>query len=229
MNDTSPHNQQVAGLVGLPDKPGIYLMKDRNKTVIYIGKAKSLKKRVKSYFNKRSHDSFKTTVLVSQIVTVETIVTTTEKEALILENQLIKQYQPKYNILLKDDKSYPYIKITTSEPFPKIVIARDRKKTKDRYFGPYPSIGSTRYLKRLLVELFPVRDCKQKISLDKQEPKCILLDMGKCIGPCVKKDCKEDYDKLVQKLCLFLEGKDTQLRQSLYKEMKQLSPFVWGI
>jgi len=207
----------------LPNEPGIYKYFDSKKTILYIGKAKNLNKRVRSYFTKKHDDEYKTKVLVSKIVSIEIIVTKSEKEALILENLLIKSEKPRYNIALKDDKTYPYIKITVHEPFPKIQVSRVRKKDGAKYFGPYPSIGSTRKLKQLLYDCFPIRDCKQAITLTEKQRKCILLDIGKCIGPCIYKDIKEDYDLLVHDLILFLSGKNKALSESLTKKMKAAS------
>ncbi len=202
----------------LPAEPGIYKMFNKHHEIIYIGKAKNLKNRVRSYF-KAHHDDIKTTVLVRHIAYYETIVTLNEKDALILENQLIKKFKPRYNILLKDDKTYPYIKITTNEPFPKIVITRNKFKDRATYFGPYPSIGSTRKLKRLLYDLFPIRDCKKNITLTEKQPKCLLLDIEKCIGPCIYKDIKPQYNDLVKDLKQFLGGKQRAVLSSFKQKM----------
>lgn len=208
-------------LKDFPHNPGIYQMKDDQGFVLYVGKAKDLKKRVSSYFMSKRHD-LKTLTLVSQIHDIELIVTETETEALILENQLIKKYKPKYNILLKDDKTYPYIKLT-KEPFPRVIVTRKKQSDGATYFGPYPSIGSSKALQRMLLDMFPIRDCKQTISLDKQEKKCLLLDIGKCIGPCVYKDIKPDYDALIEELKLLLSGRDKALIKRLKETMQQHS------
>jgi len=201
-------------------------MQDASGEVIYIGKAKNLKKRLANYFTFRQDRDIKTRILISHITKFETIVTRTEEEALILERQLIRKLQPRYNIALKDDKNYPFIKVSTNEPFPKLSIVRYYQKDNARYFGPFPSIGSTRYLNRLLLELFPLRDCKQAISLDRKEPKCIKLDLGKCLGPCVKKEVKSDYDQMVDELCLFLQGKRqkflTNLKAAMWRSAESL-------
>ncbi len=208
-------------LKNIPINPGIYHMKDVQGFVLYVGKAKNLKKRVSSYFLTKNHD-LKTRMLVSQIAEIDVIVTKTEAEALILENQVIKQYKPKYNILLKDDKTYPYVKLT-NEVFPKIIVTRKKLKDNDYYFGPYPAIGSAKGLQRLLYDLFPLRDCKQKISRDKVEPKCILVDINKCLGPCIYKDINGEYDRLVQELKWLLSGKNKELLKSLNIQMKNFS------
>lgn len=187
--------------------------------VLYVGKAKNLKRRVSSYFN-RHHDHPKTAVLVSKIEHIEVIVTRTEHDALVLESQLIKALQPRYNMALKDDKHYPFLKITT-DPFPRVVIARSVDKDGAQYFGPYPSIGSTTFLLRLLNDIFPIRDCKQAIDLVDLQPKCINLDIGRCLGPCVFKQIKPDYDALIRDLTLLLSGKNADVMRRLEAEMKR--------
>jgi len=193
------------------------MMKDSQGLILYIGKAKDLKKRVSSYFASKQHD-LKTIILVSQIHTIHTIVTKSETEALILENQLIKQHLPKYNILLKDDKSYPYIALT-NEIFPRLIITRKNDDKSLKYFGPYPSIGSTKVLRRMLLDLFPIRDCRQPITLERQQPKCILMDIGKCVGPCVKKETFTEYQAVVKDLTDVLMGRDKDLIKKLQAEM----------
>jgi len=143
-------------------------------------------------------------------------VTRTEEEALILENQLIKLHRPRYNIALKDDKNYPYIKLS-HEPFPKIIITRNRLNDGARYFGPYPSLGPTKLAYRLLHEIFPLRDCKQAVTLTKRQPKCIKLDMKTCLGPCVHKNIQDEYNTVLEELVLFLKGKNNSLLHQ-YKE-----------
>lgn len=206
----------------LPTSPGIYKMTDKSGTIIYVGKAKNLKNRVKSYFQNKNHD-YKTQVMIRFINHIEIIETQNEKEAFILENQLIKSLKPKYNILLKDDKTFPYIKITTNDPFPRIIITRNKQNDNATYFGPYPSMGSSRALKKTLYSLFPIRDCKLDITLRELQPKCILLDIGKCIGPCIYKHTKTDYDTLIEQLKLLLKGKNKKLISLLKKQMKSYS------
>lgn len=218
----SPGNPPKSELQKLPTLPGIYKMVDSSGELLYIGKAKNLKNRVQNYFGK-TVDSVKTQVLVSKITGIELIITKTEHEALILENQLIKTHQPRYNILLKDDKSYPYIKVTIKEPFPKLHVVRFKQKDGSLYFGPYPSMGTSKAVQRVLLELFPIRQCKQGISLHKKEPKCLLLDIGKCIGPCIKKETKPSYDALIVGLINILSGKDDTVIKEFRKEMKAYS------
>jgi excinuclease ABC subunit C len=201
----------------LPSLPGIYKMVDEKGVVIYIGKAKCLKARVSSYFSKTHHDT-KTRIMVDQVVWVDTIITHSENEALILERQLIKNSQPKYNVLLKDDTHFPYIKVT-KEPFPKIVIVREKKKDGARYYGPYPSMGSTRYIYRLLSDLFQLRECKQMITVKDRQPKCILLDIGQCLGPCIIKTVMASYQTQVEHLHLLLTGQRRTVQRQLKEKM----------
>ena len=202
----------------IPEEPGVYVLYNDQEEILYIGKAKNLKKRVASYFSKEikaSHNATKTVVMMTQVESLSVITTATEQEALILENQLIKTNQPKYNILLKDDKTYPYIKITTQEPFPRVLIVREKRPDKAQYFGPFPSIGSTRSLQNVLLSLVPIRDCSQRITLNKKQPKCINLDIGRCIGPCINKETKADYEGYIQQLIDILKGKDKKVLQEL--------------
>ena len=193
-------------------------MADQSGCVIYIGKASQLRRRVNSYFSKEPND-IKTKVLVSQVSKIDYIITHSESEALLLERQLIKQFQPKYNLLLKDDKNFPYIKIT-KEQFPKVIVVRNKKKDGARYYGPYPSIGSTRRLQRLLSDLSLLRECKQKITMEEMQPKCILLDIGKCLGPCIKKTVIKSYHEQVEWLHLLLTGQRRSIQRLLKEKMK---------
>ena len=211
----------VSQLGTLPLEPGVYRFYDKDHDLLYIGKALYLKKRVKQYFQ-RKHEDFKTQVLVKKIAFIAIIVLRSESEALKVEKQLIQDHKPRYNILLKDDKHFPYLKIT-NEAFPRLLIVRKKDKDNADYFGPYPSIGSSKSLLRHLHRLFPIRDCKQAISLHKKEPKCILLDLGRCIGPCIYKDCKLEYDDYIASLKLFLQGKKQHLLTHVQEKMKNAS------
>jgi excinuclease ABC subunit C len=194
--------------------------------VIYIGKAKNLKKRISSYFNKGSSKDLKTKLLISRIYDIEYIITQSEAEAFILENQLIKAFLPKYNISLKDDKNYPYIKITTQEPFPRILIVRNKINDNAVYFGPYPSLGSIRNIQRMLNKLFLLRNCKKNIDPIHMQRKCMQLDLGYCLGPCVNKAIKNKYDETVNNLRLFLSGKNKELLKIMTKEMNHYSQIL---
>jgi excinuclease ABC subunit C len=197
----------------LPSLPGVYLMKDQAGRVIYVGKAKVLKNRVRSYFT-GSHDG-KTQLLVSQIHDFEYIVTDTVAEALVLECNLIKQHSPQYNIMLRDDKAYPYIKIT-NERHPRLEIVRRVKKDKAKYFGPYPNATSANETKKLLERLYPLRKCK---TLKKKV--CLYYHIGQCLAPCEFPVAEETYDAITREIASFLNGGHKQVQQELRKRMEQ--------
>ncbi|MDZ5584167.1 excinuclease ABC subunit UvrC [Enterococcus cecorum] len=197
----------------LPDQPGCYLMKDAQDQIIYVGKAKILKNRVRSYFT-GSHNT-KTELLVSEIADFEYIVTESNVEALLLEINLIKKNQPKYNILLKDDKTYPFIKIT-NEKYPRLLITRKVLKDKAYYFGPYPNVGAANETKKLLDRLFPLRKCQ---VLPKEV--CLYYHMHQCLAPCVFQIDPEVYEKMVQAIRRFLGGDYQEIRQEIVEKMTQ--------
>lgn len=204
----------------LPEKPGSYRFLDKTGTIIYVGKAKNLKKRVSSYFHKK-HDSAKLRVMVPQIVKIEFIITNTETEALILESHLIKKFKPKYNVLLKDDKKYPYFLITNEE-YPRILIVRKHNinMEKGKYFGPYTDSGAMYSTLELLKKLFPLKQCKTPKF--KNRP-CIYYDIKKCSAPCQKLISSEDYKKLINSVEMFLSGNRLLLVEELKKEMQYYS------
>ncbi|WP_431027431.1 excinuclease ABC subunit UvrC [Lysinibacillus sp. LZ02] len=195
----------------LPDEPGCYIMKDRQGTIIYVGKAKKLKNRVRSYFN-GSHDG-KTARLVSEIEDFEYMVTTSELEALILELNLIKLHDPKYNIRLTDDKTYPYIKIT-NEKYPRIITTRKIKKDKARYFGPYPNAFAANETRKMLDRIYPLRKCAQLPS-----QVCLYYHMGQCLAPCVKDIDKKVYDEMIEDISKFLNGGYEEVKKELEVKM----------
>ena len=208
------------GKLDIPESPGVYLMK-KNDKVIYVGKAKNLKNRVSSYFN-RVHESEKTNELVKNIEDIEFFLTNTEIDALLLENNLIKKYSPKYNILLKDEKTYPFIKIS-KEDFPSIKIVRTTKALdikNGEYFGPYP-YGAWR-LKNILMKLFKIRDCNRDMKKISPRP-CLKYYMKSCTGPCVYKDTKEEYNKDVENLKQVLKGNTSKLINELTALMNKAS------
>ena len=182
----------------LPEQPGCYLMKDRQGTIIYVGKAKILKNRVRSYFT-GSHDG-KTLRLVNEIEDFEYIVTSTEIESLILEINLIKKHDPKYNVMLKDDKSYPFIKLT-AEKHPRLITTRKVKKDKGKYFGPYPNVLSANETKKLLDRIYPLRKCSTL-----PDRVCLYYHLGQCLAPCVNEVKEEEYKKMVDEITRFLNG-----------------------
>lgn len=197
----------------LPDKPGVYLMKDTSGQIIYVGKAKILKNRVRSYFT-GSHNG-KTQLMISQIVDFETILTDSEVEALLLECNLIKKHNPKYNILLRDDKTYPFITIT-DENHPRILVTRQVKKGMGKYYGPYPNATAAKEAARLLNRVFPFRKCKQIPG----KP-CLYYHLGQCLGPCIGHVPKDSYDKIRKEAATFLKGDQRTILKTLEKKMIQ--------
>ena len=206
----------AAFLKTLTSRPGVYRMMDISDTVIYVGKAKNLKKRVSSYFRKTGLTS-KNRVMVAQIAHIETTVTHTENEALILENNLIKELMPRYNILLRDDKTYPYLFIS-SDAFPRIGLHRGAKRKKGRYFGPYPNAGAVRESLHLLQKLFPIRQCDDSYYQNRSRP-CLQYQIKRCTAPCVGLISEADYQKDLQHTILFLEGKNQQVLDDLSEQM----------
>lgn len=200
----------------LPDAPGCYLMKNDQGTIIYVGKAKSLKKRVRSYFLKTHH--IKTEKLVEEIYDFEYMITSSEQEAFLLELNLIKEYQPKYNILLKDDKQYPYLKIT-KEKYPRLLVTRKIENREDGYyFGPYPNVAAARQIKQVLDELYPLRKCH---VLPKKP--CLYYHIDQCLAPCIQEIDVEVYEHMVRDIKLILKGHDHIVIDQLTEKMKQAS------
>lgn len=199
----------------LPNQPGCYLMKDKNGTIIYVGKAKILKNRVRSYF-RGSHDT-KTERLVSEIADFEYIVTGSNIEALLLEINLIKKNDPKYNIMLKDDKTYPFIKIT-NEKYPRLLITRKVLKDKATYFGPYPDVKAANETKKLLDKLYPLRKCKVLPNRV-----CLYYHLGQCLAPCIQEIPKQTYTEMVEEIKRFLNGGYQEVKQEIEEKMQQAS------
>lgn len=213
MEETQSRIKQKLGV--LPMEPGCYLMKDRQNQVIYVGKAKKLRNRVRSYFT-GAHDT-KTTRLVREIVDFEYIVTSSETESLLLELNLIKKYQPRYNILLKDDKSYPFIKIT-KERHPKLIVTRTVRKGSGKYFGPYPNAYSAHETKKLLDRIYPFRKC------DKMPDRlCLYYHIGQCLGPCVYPVQQNEYERMTKEITEFLNGEDKTILKNLEEKMIKAS------
>lgn len=204
----------------LPSLPGCYIYYNKEGEVIYVGKAKILKRRVMSYFN-RHHDSVKVSILVSQIDHLEYIITNTEVEALILENHLIKKYKPKYNILLKDDKKYPYFLIT-DEDFPRISIVRKKNMNpeKGKYYGPYTDIRAMHATLDFLKKIFPLKQCKTPKFKDRP---CLYYQIGRCMAPCQNLVTPEEYKKVVKQAELFLSGKQSELMKQIKEQMQKYS------
>ena len=205
-------------LATLPDDPGVYLMKNQDGTIIYVGKAVNLKNRVRSYFRTLPPDALKTKALVRNIADFEYIIVDNEVEALVLECNLIKKYRPKYNISLKDDKTYPYLKIT-KEDYPRVIITRNYIKDGGKYFGPYPSVTVLRETLELLRSIFPFRVCKQR-TFTNDRP-CLNYQIKRCYAPCCGKISKEDYAQLIAKINDFFDGKHEELLADLTKQMNE--------
>lgn len=208
-------------LQSLPDDPGVYLMKDKNGKVIYVGKAKILKNRVKQYFQNTERHAAKVKAMVSHVDTFEYIMTDSELEALILECNLIKKYRPYYNILLKDDKNYPYIKVTVNEEYPRIEFVRKMQKDGARYFGPYSSSVSVREAIDMACKLFKIPTCGINLPKDLGKKRaCINAQIGRCCAPCENFINKETYRKRIQEACMFLGGGTTELVRDLTEQME---------
>lgn len=208
----------------LPDKPGVYLMKNSLGEVIYVGKAKILKNRVRQYFQNSKNHSEKVRVMVKNIAEFEYIVTDSEMEALILECNLIKKYKPRYNILLKDDKHYPFIKITTNEDFPRVIITRILAKDGARYFGPYADVSAVYETMELIKKIFPIRTCRLTIK-DKEDVcrPCLNYHIGLCTAPCHGLISKKDYGEILKGVIDVLSGKDNILLKELNNKMEEAS------
>lgn len=204
----------------LPDQPGVYLMKDQWGNIIYIGKAKVLKNRVSSYFRGIQSHPPKVKAMVSVIDEFEYIMTDTEMEALILEQTLIKRHKPKFNILLKDDKQYPFIKVTTNEMYPRVFMTRQVQKDKATYFGPYTSADAVKKTLEVLLEIYPIRTCARNIDKHPGRP-CLNFHIGKCLGPCQGNVSQDLYNGIIQKIMEFLSGKTEILIKQLENHMKE--------
>ena len=205
-------------LENLPTNPGVYLMKNDQGEIIYVGKAINLRNRVRSYFRELKPEQAKTKALVRNIADLEYILADNELEALVLECNLIKKYRPKYNISLKDDKTYPFLKITKEE-YPRVVVTRKVDKDGARYFGPYPSVNELRSSLEMVHKIFPFRSCKQR-TFTNDRP-CLNAHINMCCAPCVGRISKEDYNAMIDQVALFFEGKQDGLVKRLRQEMEQ--------
>ncbi len=215
-NDETQLAQQVQNL---STSPGVYLFKDQAGKILYVGKAKNLKKRVKSYFQAgRPHDA-KTSVLVTKVASLETVITHTEQEALILEANLIKKHRPRYNIHLKDDKRYPFLRLDVTQPFPNLNIVRKVKDDGARYFGPYASSAAVRQTLKFIHKTFKLRKCRNKTFASRTRP-CLNYQMGLCMGPCCLDVAPETYGAIVDEVTAFLKGRTPDLIRKIKQEMK---------
>ena len=208
----------------LPDKPGVYIMHDKHDTIIYVGKAKILKNRVRQYFQSNKNHSAKVVQMVSHIAYFEYIVTDSELEALVLECNLIKEHRPKYNTMLKDDKSYPFIKVTIGEEFPRVLFSRTMKHGTGKFFGPYTSAGAVKETIELLCKLYKVRTCSRRLPKDigKDRP-CLNYHIGQCNAPCQGYVNKDEYKKNIDKVISFLNGNYSEIINELTDKMQDCS------
>ncbi len=203
-------------LAVLPDKPGVYLMHDKEGKVIYVGKAVVLKNRVRSYFRNLASHTPKVKAMVAKIADIETIVTSSEVEALILECNLIKKYRPRYNIMLKDDKTYPYLKVTVNEEFPRLYVTRRQLRDGARYYGPYADAGAMHATVKLLRSMFPMRTCRK---MNTERP-CLNYHIKRCLAPCAGLVSREEYGSMIKAVCMVLDGRTAELERDLKKRMQ---------
>ena len=221
--DKDEHIKTILSVI--PEKPGCYQYFDENGTIIYVGKAKNLKRRVSSYFNK-VHDSNKTRVLVKQIRDIKYIVVDTEEDALLLENNLIKQYRPRYNVLLKDDKTYPSI-VVKNEYFPRVFQTRNIVRDGSQYYGPYPSLFTAKVMLQMLKELYPLRTCKYPLTPESiaqgRYKVCLEYHIKRCKGPCEGLQSLEEYQQNISEIKEILRGNISQISKHLYEEMQSLA------
>jgi excinuclease ABC subunit C len=206
----------------LPTNPGVYLFQDKKGKILYVGKAGNIKHRVSSYFQKTGGKDAKTLALLERVAEIDTIVTHTEKEAFILENNLIKEHRPRYNVKLRDDKNYPCLRLSIEEEFPTLTIVRKIKKDRSLYFGPYPSATSLKETLKLIRRLFPIRTCLDTKFTSRLRP-CINYEMGRCLGPCCNQTDPAQYREVVNQVRMFLEGKNRDLVERLQKRMEEES------
>ncbi len=204
-------------LAVLPDKPGVYLMHDATGKVIYVGKAVVLKNRVRSYFRNLASHTPKVKAMVAKIAEIETIVTSSEVEALILECNLIKKYRPRYNIMLKDDKTYPYLKVTMQEDFPRLVVTRRQARDGAKYYGPYADAGAMHATVKLLRGMFPLRTCR-KMNPDRP---CLNYHIKRCLAPCAGYVSRTEYSSMIKSVCMVLDGRTNELERDLQRRMQE--------
>jgi excinuclease ABC subunit C len=223
VTSTSQHDLDPASLrYTLPDRPGVYLFKDRAGQIIYVGKAKSLKKRVLSYFKTSGEVPHKTAIMMSRAKGLDVILTSTDKEAFILEGHLIKKHLPRYNIVLRDDKQYPWLRFDVQDPYPRLTIVRKPKKDGARYFGPFSSAHSVRSTLKLIDRIFQLRKCEGR-GLPRRSRPCLNYQLDRCLGPCSRRITPDRYREIVHQVTLFLEGRSRELVNSLRRDMEGAS------
>jgi excinuclease ABC subunit C len=203
----------------LPESPGVYLWRDAEGKVLYVGKAKRLRSRVRSYVASDHAESVKTRALMQQVEALDTIVVPSEAHALILEANLIKEYKPRFNIALRDDKSYPYIKVTVQEPFPRVWVTRRLQNDGARYFGPYTDVGAMRRSLDVVKRLFTVRSCNFDMPKQMPERPCLDYHIGRCKAPCILAQTQGEYAAMIDEVLDFLEGKPEEVERKLRERM----------
>ena len=208
-------------LTALPDQPGVYLWKNAAGEVLYVGKAKSLRSRVPAYFAPDHQDTPERAALAAQIADLETIIVPDEAQALLLENNLIKEHQPRFNIRLRDDKSYPRIAVTVGEPFPRVLVVRRVQLEGARYFGPYTDVRTLRQTLGIIRRLFTVRSCQYDLPRDAPNRPCLDYHIERCRAPCVGYQSEAEYRRMIDDVLLFLEGKTLEVRSQLRERMRQ--------
>ncbi len=217
------YDRIVTKISHLPESPGVYLWKDAAGKVLYVGKAKRLRSRARSYLAGDHVASVKTQALVRQIADLDTIVVPSEAHALILEANLIKEYRPRFNIALRDDKSYPYIKVTLQEPFPRVMVTRRLQDDGARYFGPYTDVGAMRRSLNVVKRIFTVRSCSYDMPREMPERACLDHSIGHCRAPCIFLQTQEDYRRMIDEVVLFLEGRADEVQRRVRERMETAS------
>src|SRR5437764_4175143 len=210
----------AAKLPHLPEGPGVYLWKERDGTTLYVGKAKRLRSRVRSYFANDQLESLKTRHLVNLIADVDTIVVPSEAHALILEANLTKEYRPRFNIALRDDKSYPYIKVTVQEPFPRVWVTRRLEDDGARYFGPYTDVGTMRRSLNVVKKIFTVRSCNYDMPTQMPERPCLDYYIKRCKAPCILAQSQHDYRSMIDEVIRFLSGRPDEVVRRVRERME---------
>src|SRR6476619_3199655 len=205
----------------LPESPGVYLWRDAQGKVLYVGKAKRLRSRVLSYVASDHRESVKTRALMRQSAALDTIVVPTEAHALILEANLIKEYTPRFNIALRDDKSYPYIKVTVQEPFPRVYVTRRLESDGARYFGPYTDVGAMRRALNVVKRIFTVRSCNYDMPKSMPERACLDYHIGRCKAPCILMQTQEEYCAMIDEVVLFLDGRTDEVVRRVGERMAE--------
>src|ERR1044072_7811943 len=204
----------------LPESPGVYMWRDALGEVLYVGKAKRLRSRVRSYVASDHRESLKTRALMEQAAALDTIVVPSEAHALILEANLIKEYKPRFNIALRDDKSYPYIKVTVQEPFPRVWVTRRLQNDGARYFGPYTDVGAMRRALDVVKRLFTVRSCNYDMPAQMPERPCLDYHIGRCKAPCILAQTQHDYRSMIDEVVLFLSGRPDEVLKRVQERMQ---------